>query len=157
STSNSTITTDAEGVMRLVLDDELGGDALRKLHLRRRQESRDVQSVALELPRPLRAGEDDPGVVRLAPPPLVCAGVVVGSNGDRAGGANARVDGRVRAGRGDGWRPEHELDAVTAADGSFQIRGVAEAGELRASAAAKGYLPLDSAPFAAGTAGLRLQ
>jgi hypothetical protein len=154
SSTNSTVHTGADSVLRLVLDDQLGPDAARTLQLRR-DAAGDVQTCHAALPRPLHPGENDLGTLRLLRPALVCAGLVVDEGGRPVANATVRVQGKVVQANGESWRDEPGLQVRSATDGAFQVRGTAHSADLRAQVEADGFLPATSAAFPTASAGLR--
>jgi hypothetical protein len=150
STSTFDLRTDSRGVLRLLLEDDLGEQAERTLALRATE-----LGARVGVPEVLRPGDNDLGVVRLLPPPRLCSGVVLGPAGRPVAGARVSVSLQQRQ-QTSQWEPLRDTEAVTTgADGRFAVQGEAGEGQLGVEVAAAGFLPLGPEPFARG-ADLRL-
>lgn len=146
--------TDAKGRMALVLSDDFTGPAERSLQFI--LEGEPSRTVFVELP-PIKPGENDLGILTMAPPPLLAAGRIVGSDG--APVPQAQVSIRRKESydaAGHYWAHTNVPDATTDKSGAFKIDGILDATEVALEAEAAGYLPVSAHEFPKGARNVQI-
>lgn len=113
------------------------------------------QAVTAALPDSIRTGNADLGDVIVADLDLVAAGKVVDPEGAPVGGARLRIVERSRTGWRSAWRM-HEIQAASAADGRFELRGKAQGASLGLAAEREGWRCLEPVPFEIGARDVKL-
>lgn len=144
---------DAEGAFRL--DFSRGGQKGRdgRLFLRATRDGGAPLEGTADLSMPL-AGIDEVGSVKLAPPPLIAAGMVVDDETVAVEGALVTIEVKLDA--PPPFKVNHLTAATTAADGRFELRGELLDGALSLRAQRGGYLPMKPLPFIVGASDLTL-
>lgn len=137
--STTSVTSDRDARVRIVLNDELGEMAVRSFVIR--DESEDLEA-GLAMPRPWRKGETDLGDLRLLAAPLLVGGVVLDEAGAPIAGAELRVSGI------------DEGPFRSDAEGRFAIRVRSTLVEASLDVSSRSHLPAAAIPFRPGTADL---
>jgi hypothetical protein len=143
SSSGSSLETDGEGWLRLVLDDPSGGDGLKRtMSVSAKNAQRGRLAAFLDLSREFPPGETVLGELLLAEEPLLASGRVV----DRRGRPIAAIQVRAEVLDANGAEVGSQwTGSTTDAEGRFEIRSPMPAAKTRLTARGEGYL--DSAPL----------
>lgn len=154
-TSYLSLRTDVEGRVYFTPRDELGPDAERSLRFLSEPQG---LAVGVDVPRPLKAGENDLGTLRMSALPLLLSGRVVDSAGAPIEGAEVQLVARivVDPDNPDAFYEDHVQggDAETGEDGAFEIHGVVDGKLVTAFVEADGYIRKSSGAVPKGTRGV---
>lgn len=106
--------------------------------------------------RPLQLGTNDLGDVRLAAPPVVCRGRLVGFDGT-PDGLRFAVECATGSDETPSWRGSSQCSGTVAADGSFVVTGSVEKGRLRLHVHGAGWMSPPPVPFELGQSDLEVR
>jgi len=161
SSSSSQSRTDAEGMLRYSFDEPPLADAKRRLELTREADDELPKLVGiLDLSQDLSPGENDFGVLQLAPAPLLVSGTVLDPDGAPIRGAEISIQQRYFWDENNRdnfyWNNHWRLNVKTDREGRFVVNGLLDGEDLRV-VASKGGLRDADAEFRSGTTDLVLR
>lgn len=152
-----TLTSDAQGRVRLALSTNAADIARRTLTL----SFEDREKVELDLSREFPAGVTELPDIQLREKPLLASGRVLGAHDVPVAGANVRVERRMvdaRDGDVELWQTAREFSATSRFDGTFVVYGEAHDANLglRASTS-NGRVAAERVEFTPGQRGIDLR
>jgi hypothetical protein len=156
SSFDSTVSTDAEGFVRLPVTEPWNEGTRLSLTLRLDSPEGEGMEGSLELSHALAPGVNELGDVHLRHDRVLAAGRVVDGRGQPIRNASVTVERLDSSGPGqETWLPA--FSTSTGPDGGFAFRQDPPPEALRVRAGSRDHAPAEPIPFVPGTRGLELQ